>query len=109
MKGSVIRFLVEAAFIVLIAAAAAIAHLGKLWIALAVGAAWVLVALVERSVQADDSRLRDGLNTGQCDAAARLGLGATLAFCDCDVQLGRGHVVEQNDVRPGGVGVRRRQ
>jgi len=60
VKGSVIRFLVEAAFIVLIAAAAAIAHLGKLWIALAVGAAWVLVALVERSVQADDSRLRDG-------------------------------------------------
>jgi outer membrane biosynthesis protein TonB len=56
----VIRFLIEAAFIVLIAAAAAIAHLGKLWIALAVGAAWVLVALVERSVQADNSRLRQG-------------------------------------------------
>jgi hypothetical protein len=56
----VIRFLLEAAFIVLIAAAAAIAHFGKLWIALAVGAAWVLVALVERSVQSEDSRLREG-------------------------------------------------
>ena len=60
MKASLIRFLIEAAFIVLIAAAAAIAHLGKLWIALAVGGAWVLVALVERSVQADNSRLREG-------------------------------------------------
>jgi outer membrane biosynthesis protein TonB len=56
----VIRFLIEAAFIVLIAAAVAIAHLGKLWIALAVGGAWVLVALVERNVQADNSRLREG-------------------------------------------------
>ena len=60
MKASVIRFLIEAAFIVLIAAAVAIAHLGKLWIALAVGGAWVLVALVERNVQADNSRLREG-------------------------------------------------
>jgi hypothetical protein len=60
VKASVIRFLIEAAFIVLIAAAVAIAHLGKLWIALAVGGAWVLVALVERNVQADNSRLREG-------------------------------------------------
>jgi outer membrane biosynthesis protein TonB len=60
VKASLLRFLIEAAFIVLIAAAAAIAHLGKLWIALAVGGAWVLVALVERSVQADNSRLREG-------------------------------------------------
>ena len=60
MKASLIRFLIEAAFIVLIAAAVAMAHLGKLWIALAVGGAWVLVALVERSVQADNSRLREG-------------------------------------------------
>jgi len=60
MKASLIRFLIEAAFIVLIAVAVAMAHLGKLWIALAVGGAWVLVALVERSVQADNSRLREG-------------------------------------------------
>jgi hypothetical protein len=60
VKASLIRFLIEAAFIVLIAAAVAMAHLGKLWIALAVGGAWVLVALVERSVQADNSRLREG-------------------------------------------------
>ena len=46
---SMIRFVFEAAFIVLIAAATAVAHLGKVWIALAVGGAWLLVSVVERS------------------------------------------------------------
>ena len=49
MPVSLIRFFLEAAFIVLIAAATAVAHLGKIWIALSVGGAWLLVTVVERS------------------------------------------------------------
>src|SRR4051812_34995786 len=52
-----IRFLLEAAFIILIAAAAAVAHLGKLWIALSVGGAWLLVSVVERSAIREGSLL----------------------------------------------------
>ena len=57
---SLIRFLFEAAFIVLIAAATAVAHLGKLWIALSVGGAWLLVSVVERSAIHEHSLLHDG-------------------------------------------------
>jgi hypothetical protein len=46
---AVIRFVCEAAFIILIAAATAVARLGRLWIALAVGGAWLLVSAVERA------------------------------------------------------------
>jgi hypothetical protein len=59
---AVIRFLLEAAFIILIAAATAVAHLGKLWIALSVGGAWLLVSVVERSAIREGSLLhREGL------------------------------------------------
>jgi len=58
---AMIRFLLEAAFIILIAAAAAVAHLGKLWIALSVGGAWLLVSVVERSAIREGSLLhREG-------------------------------------------------
>jgi hypothetical protein len=57
---SMIRFLFEAAFIILIAAATAVAHLGRVWIALSVGAAWLLVSVVERSVIQEDSLLLNG-------------------------------------------------
>jgi hypothetical protein len=57
---SLIRFLFEAAFIVLIAAATAVAHLGKVWIALSVGGAWLLVSVVERSALQDHSLLQIG-------------------------------------------------
>jgi len=57
---SLIRFLVEAAFIVLIAAATALAHLGKVWIALSVGGAWLLVSVVERSAIREHSFLHNG-------------------------------------------------
>jgi hypothetical protein len=56
----VVRFVCEAAFIVLIAAATAVARLGRLWIALAVGAAWLLVSAVERSALQQDSVLQNG-------------------------------------------------
>jgi hypothetical protein len=54
---AMIRFLLEAAFIILIAAATAVAHLGKLWIALSVGGAWLLVSVVERSAIREGSLL----------------------------------------------------
>jgi hypothetical protein len=57
---SVLRFLFEAAFIVLIAAATAVAHLGKVWIALSVGGAWLLVSVVERSALQEGSLLSNG-------------------------------------------------
>jgi outer membrane biosynthesis protein TonB len=55
VSASVIRFLLEAAFIVAVAAATAVAHLDKLWIALAVGGAWALVTLVERTAKQGES------------------------------------------------------
>jgi hypothetical protein len=59
---AMIRFLLEAAFIILIAAATAVAHLGKVWIALSVGGAWLLVSVVERSAIREGSLLhREGL------------------------------------------------
>jgi hypothetical protein len=54
---AVARFLVEAAFIVAVAAATAVARLDKLWIALAVAGAWVLVTLVERAAKQDQPAL----------------------------------------------------
>jgi hypothetical protein len=57
---SVIRFLLEATFIVLIAAATAVAHLGVVWIALSVGGAWILVTVVERSAFQGGSVLQTG-------------------------------------------------
>ena len=57
IRVAMIRFLIEAAFIILIAAAAAVAHLGKLWIALSVGGAWLLVSIVERSAIREGSLL----------------------------------------------------
>jgi hypothetical protein len=57
---SVIRFLFEAAFILLIAASTAVAHLGKLWIALSVGGAWLLVVVVERTALQDHAVLHNG-------------------------------------------------
>ena len=59
VRVAVIRFLLEAAFIILIAAATAVAHLGKLWIALSVGGAWLLVS-VERSAIREGSLLHGG-------------------------------------------------
>jgi hypothetical protein len=46
---ALVRFLLEAAFLVLVAAAAGLAGLDTLWIAVAMFGAWLLVALVERS------------------------------------------------------------
>jgi hypothetical protein len=60
LSPAVLRFVCEAAFIVLIAAATAVARLGRLWIALAVGAAWLLVSAVERAVLQQDSVLSNG-------------------------------------------------
>jgi hypothetical protein len=60
LSPSVIRFLLETAFIVAVAAATAVARLDKLWIALAVGGAWALVALVERTAKQDRAALMSG-------------------------------------------------
>ncbi|MDX6507275.1 MAG: hypothetical protein QOG06_1919 [Gaiellaceae bacterium] len=49
LRLSLIRFLLEAAFLVLIAAAAGLAGLDTIWIAVTMFGAWLLVALVERS------------------------------------------------------------
>jgi hypothetical protein len=56
---SVIRFLFEAAFIIVVAAATAVAHLGKLWIAVSVGGAWLLVAVAERSAKQNHTALHN--------------------------------------------------
>ena len=48
---SLIRFVLEAAFIVAVAAATAVARLDKVWIALAVGGAWAVVTFVERTAK----------------------------------------------------------
>lgn len=53
---SIVRFLLEAAFIVAVAAATAVARLDKLWIALAVGAAWVAVTVIERTANQEHGR-----------------------------------------------------
>jgi len=53
---TVVRFLLEAGFVVLVAAAAGLAELGWVWIALVMFCAWVLVAVVERS----EGRTGDG-------------------------------------------------
>jgi len=46
---SIARFLLEAGFLVLVAAAVGLAELGTPWIALVMFCAWLLVAVVERS------------------------------------------------------------
>jgi hypothetical protein len=46
---TVVRFLLEAGFLVLVAAAVGLAGLGWVWIALVMFCAWLLVAVVERS------------------------------------------------------------
>ncbi len=46
---TVVRFLLEAGFLVLVAAAVGLAELGWVWIALVMFCAWLLVAVVERS------------------------------------------------------------
>jgi hypothetical protein len=46
---SLIRFLLEAAFLILVAAAAGLAGFDTIWIAVTMFGAWLLVALVERS------------------------------------------------------------
>src|ERR1700675_2887303 len=46
---SLVRFLFEAGFIILIAAAAGLARLSTLWIGLVMFGAWLLVAFVERA------------------------------------------------------------
>jgi hypothetical protein len=71
---ALIRFVLEAAFIVAVAAATAVARLQKLWIALAVGGAWVLVALIERSAKGEQgtllmARLRRMTGRGRGDGA----------------------------------------
>ena len=60
LSPAVLRFVCEAAFIILIAAATAVAHLGKLWIALAVGGAWLLVSAVERAAQQQHPQMQSG-------------------------------------------------
>ena len=51
VSASLVRFVLEAAFIVAVAAATAVARLDKIWIAVAVGGAWALVTLVERGAK----------------------------------------------------------
>ena len=46
---SVVRFLLEAAFLILIAAAAGLAGLDAIWIGVVMFGAWLLVALIERT------------------------------------------------------------
>jgi hypothetical protein len=46
---SLVRFLLEAGFIILVAAAAGLARLSTLWIGVVMFGAWLLVALVERT------------------------------------------------------------
>jgi hypothetical protein len=46
---SLVRFLLEAGFIILVAAAAGLARLSTLWIGLVMFGAWLLVAFVERA------------------------------------------------------------
>jgi hypothetical protein len=52
--------MLEAGFLVLVAAAAAIARLSALAIVLVMGIAWLLVALVERTASRDSSAIRSG-------------------------------------------------
>jgi hypothetical protein len=51
LSAAKVRFLLEAAFIVAVAAATAVARLDKIWIALSVAGAWGLVTFVERSAK----------------------------------------------------------
>src|SRR4051812_39291306 len=46
---ALIRFLLEAGFLILVAAAAGLAGLDAIWIAVVMFGAWLLVALVERT------------------------------------------------------------
>jgi outer membrane biosynthesis protein TonB len=59
MRLSVIRFLLEAGFLVLVAAAAGLAGLSALWIGVVMFGAWLLVALVERTGSRRAREVRD--------------------------------------------------
>ena len=61
LSPSSIRFVFEAAFIVGVAAATAVAHLDELWIGLSVGGAWLLVTLVERAAKQQRTMFAGGL------------------------------------------------
>src|SRR3954447_16280785 len=62
---ALIRFLLEAGFLILVAAAAGLAGLDAIWIAVVMFGAWLLVALVERT----GSRSRHGRRAEQGAAA----------------------------------------
>ena len=48
LRLSLVRFLLEASFLILVAAAVGLAGLARLWIAAIMFCAWLLVALLER-------------------------------------------------------------
>jgi hypothetical protein len=58
LSPSVIRFLLEAGFLVLVAAAAGIAHLSAVAIIIVMAVAWALTALVERTAARESSARR---------------------------------------------------
>jgi len=60
IPASLIRFVLEAGFLVLVATAAAVAHLRAWAIVLVMATAWVLVALVERTASRNSSAIRSG-------------------------------------------------
>jgi len=60
IPASLIRFMLEAGFLVLVATAVAIAHLSAAAIVLVMAMAWVLVALVERTASRNNSAIRSG-------------------------------------------------
>jgi len=60
IPASLIRFMLEAGFLVLVATAVAIAHLSAAPIVLVMAMAWVLVALVERMASRNNSAIRSG-------------------------------------------------
>jgi hypothetical protein len=60
IPASLIRFMLEAGFLVLVATAVAIAHLSAAAIVLVMAMAWVLVALVERTASHSNSAIRSG-------------------------------------------------
>jgi hypothetical protein len=57
---TIVRFLLEAGFLVLVVAAVGLAGLGWFWIAVGVLCAWLLVAVVERSASRSGANRRAG-------------------------------------------------
>jgi hypothetical protein len=66
---SLVRFLLEAAFLVLVAVAAGLAGLDAIWIGVVMFGAWALVALVERSGSGRRGRLKEPAEAGAEPAA----------------------------------------